>query len=147
MGESHTDRRRDSMSRVRHRRRSPITALHKPQHTFSSSSPVRSPCSLPPDKPVLVQGVHRPGAKVHGFGLEGDAATVEMLLLIMQERPADVEQLLAGQRTQVRGERQSALAWSHYGGLMRGLIAKHTATKCRYLPCSLTYRRWCSSRP
>ena len=53
------------------------------------------------DKPTLVPDVYHPPVKVHGFGLEGEAAAEEVLLLVMRERPNSIDQLLAGQRTQV----------------------------------------------
>lgn len=54
------------------------------------------------DKPYVAPGVHRPPLKVHGFGLEGDAATEEVLLAVLTERPPSAEAIMAGQRTQVR---------------------------------------------
>ncbi|KAI8462821.1 MAG: hypothetical protein J3K34DRAFT_527482 [Monoraphidium minutum] len=52
------------------------------------------------DKPVVAPGVFRPTMRIHGFGLEGEAATEEVLLCCMRERPQSTEQLIAGHRTQ-----------------------------------------------
>lgn len=54
------------------------------------------------DKPYVAPGVHRLPLKVHGFGLEGDAATEEVLLAVLAERPPAADTIMAGQRTQVR---------------------------------------------
>jgi hypothetical protein len=66
--------------------------------TLGTAPPPHAPT---PDKPVVVPGVHRPHLKVHGFGLEGEAATEEVLLLAVRERPTSTELIMAGQRTQV----------------------------------------------
>jgi hypothetical protein len=76
-----------------------------------------------------VPGVHRPPLKVHGFGLEGEAATEEVLLLAARERPASVEQIMAGHRTQVGGGRAGggALWWP---ALPRSMRPRRRAASC-----------------
>jgi len=80
----------------------PQTPIHKSTN-LRNTNPKHARSIKPPDKPVVVPGVYRPQLKVHGFGLEGDAATEEVLLLALRERPASTESVMAGQRTQVGG--------------------------------------------
>lgn len=71
---------------------------------YPQCSPPRPTIPTPTDKPSIAPGVHRAGgAKVHGFGLEGEPAVEEVLLAVRRERPATTEAIMAGTRTQVGG--------------------------------------------